>query len=606
MAEVSVDQTARHRRAVAAVEAIAAGLGGRPLAKAELAVFRRIAFTDGWAIPVRFSTGDVLTLALLVPADAPFAPSRLAVLDAPPPGRWPHLEPEGLVCVFPEGAAFSPDNPAGVADQLVREGIALLEDGLTGANAQDFRDEFKSYWDLRASGDRPVISLLAPDGVNRPAVALVVEGRLVVGDTEQSLLGWADRNYGFADPRKPRKAHPVLLLWPQAIPLPEQYPARGRDVLSLLGDDTAAINVAGTFFALHTGPHDVVLGLRTGSGVGFAALRVDAPRPEGGSKYPVDPVGRGFRPGHVPPAIALTRNLAPAVATKRRQVERADPDWVHGRDHDPSQLALRQTSIIAVGAGSLGSTPIELLAKAGIPDIYTIDGEALGRENTARHALGASYLGKDKATGLMERLTRDFPHLERLTGVVTRMGPDAQVDWERIRNANLILATTGKWQCDAFLNDLQQEGKFPPVLYCWVEAEAAAAHAVYIPPGGACLRCGMSDTGRPDVAVTSWPQDGQHRVPACGGAFTPYGAADLSWAHSLVAGEALRWALAPGKTSVHKVWVAETSRIVARGGAITPAFKRVFGDPGGGGFVRERAWPQARQCAACRARARAA
>ena len=70
-----------------------------------------------------------------------------------------------------------------------------------------------------------------------------------------------------------------------------------------------------------------------------------------GASQPTDE--RVFRPGKVPDEIILGRYLG-GSRVSRRSIDRADPDWVHGRGHDPRAAQLRQKTVLIIGCGSVG------------------------------------------------------------------------------------------------------------------------------------------------------------------------------------------------------------------------------------------------------------
>ena len=184
---------------------------------------------------------------------------------------------------------------------------------------------------------------------------------------------------------------------------------------------------------------------------------------------------------------------------------------------------------------------------------------------------------------------------------VDRVGPDATDLVEELATCDLIVSTMGNWAAENFLNDLQQHRTgFPPILYGWVEPNAAAAHAVLIPRGGACFRCGVDDKGRPDLRVTSWAKG--RRVlqePACGALFTPYGPTELCWAHALLAENVVNALMAEAHSAMHRAWIGPRSRIDAGGGTWSEKWVTDVGDPGGGGITVERAWPASANCPVC-------
>ena len=89
-------------------------------------------------------------------------------------------------------------------------------------------------------------------------------------------------------------------------------------------------------------------------------------------------------------------------------------------------------------------------------------------------------------------------------------------------------------------------------------------------------------------------------------AFTPYGPAELAWAHALLSGETIRCLIDQPGMPHHKIWVGQTANWAAQGGQVDPGWLKLMGDPGAGGMIRERQWPAAADCPVCRKMAQAA
>ncbi|MES0110133.1 ThiF family adenylyltransferase [Mesorhizobium sp. M0013] len=591
-----------HDQALLALDAYFHAYGATRMEPEELAANKALVAAAGWKFAVSFSDGRVLTLAVVVPAAFPFAAARLFVVDGPGVLAWPHLEDTGLLCVYPSQTSFSTERPVAVVHALLQEGVAMIEQNIAGNTAADFRAEFVSYWNRSVEAAPRVLSLVEARGDHRAVYVWKGQEDHIVADSEAALRRWLGHRFG--SPAKAAKydVSKALLLWLPAVPLPPDFPKNGADIRRLVAGDAAALELLGK--AIVDGTIDeVLLGARTETGIGFGSVKLTLPPKQDGLGRKHDPINRGFRPGRLPLKFALQRGLAPVSKVRRFQVQRVDHEWIHGRDHDARQTLLKGKRVVIVGSGSLGSTLAELVARAGIGNLYLIDGEVLEWENIGRHVLGAQSVGAMKSVQLARYLSANLPHL-----LAVEASPEviAAIDLERLQEADLIVATTGVWLVDSLLNHLQQSHGLPPILYGWLEPNAAAAHAVYIPGQGGCFRCGMSDIGTPDLAVTHWPQDGLVAVPACGGAFTPYGPAELAWAHALLSGETIRCLIDQPGMPHHKIWVGQTANWAAQGGQVDAGWLKLMGDPGAGGMVRERQWPAAADCPVCRKMAQAA
>ena len=282
-------------------------------------------------------------------------------------------------------------------------------------------------------------------------------------------------------------------------------------------------------------------------------------------------------------------------------VERADHGWIHGRDQDRRQTALRKRRVAVLGCGSLGGPLVRLLAQAGISNLLLVDPDGMDWPNVSRHELGATSVRCNKANELARVIAQDLPHLGEISARSRRLAPDETSLLREMASCDLIVSTTGNWAAESFLNDVHQEmPDYPPILYGWVEPHAAAAHAVLVMQGDACLRCGVNDKGRPHLTVTDWTYGSETlQAPVCGGAFTPYGPAELCWAHALLA-ECVIDTLTENLTaSTHRVWIGSLSRVEAAGGTWSPKWITEIGNPGTGGRRLERPWPVSTSCPVC-------
>lgn len=281
-------------------------------------------------------------------------------------------------------------------------------------------------------------------------------------------------------------------------------------------------------------------------------------------------------------------------------VERADHQWIHGRDQDHRQERLRQRRVAVVGVGSVGGAVAKLVAQTGVGGLLLIDPGTMGWSNVGRHQLGAASVGCNKALEMMREIGRAYPHINASIHC-EKLGPAANSVVRDLESCDLIVSATGNWAAESFLNDLQHgTNGFPPILYAWVEPKAAAAHAVLVLRGNTCFQCGVNDKGQPHVTVTDWAEaTNVLQEPACGAAFTPYGPVELQWAHALVVECVIDALVGDAMTTVHRVWIGRRARVEAAGGAWSEKWAAEFGDPGDGGVTLELPWPTSATCRVC-------
>lgn len=572
------------------------GLGAVALQAGELAGIGNGRFTAGWKLAVEFDAGHQHMFAVVLPEGFPYQPPRIAVLDAPPVLSWPHLEEGNILCVHPSGTSADPGAPAAQVQDLLNDALRLVQDILAGRLDGDFDGEFTAYWRRGAArGAETIMSLLKPGGGHRQVCIWRGKSFHVVAETEADLRRWIDNRFG-RERVKRRTFGKSLCLFAEAPIRPRDFPRTAADLRRLFAGDDAALELIAAQ-SLSGEDRDIVVAVPTPTGMGFAAITITSGRPSPPpGRNRVDTFWNGFRKGHMPRHVAVIRATSGESKVIRHVVNRVDHGWIHGRDHDPRQIVLSRANVLVVGCGSLGSSVAELLARAGVGRLTLMDGEVLDWPNISRHALGADQVGQPKAAALAHRLAAAFPHLPGIDAVDEHL---TLATAGRLAGRNLIVTTTGSWSVDSLVNARQRSGSIGTVLYSWLEPHAAAAHAVTIPAGGGCLRCHMSATGVPELPVTQWSSGGAIAIPSCGGTFTPYGAAELAFAHALVAGQALEALVDPVPDSRHTIWIGSTAGWPALGGSLSEAWRQEVGDPGEGGTVVRRPWMRVAPCPVC-------
>ena len=404
----------------------------------------------------------------------------------------------------PQTPTVSSQNPADVAALVLGDAYRLINESISGSNAEDFRREFLSYWGMAADPVPVFLNTVDPTFQSDRISVWRTAGVRVVGKSPTGLRKWLTR-WGAQPGRNGQYtlADGVLIWLPKPL-TPAEYPDTPADVRALVLQHSPEMHDVLEDLAMHcVRAIDVIFGARTAHGSCFGAVVL---RPPASLKLRNgQPVVKGFRPGRVPAGLLVGRYFsAPARATKAI-VKRADHLWIHGRDNDQRQARLRGASVAVLGCGSLGGPLARLLAQAGVGNLLLVDPETLDWPNIGRHALGASSVEQPKALALGREIEAAYPHLTEIAAQNKRVGMGEGGLMDDLLKYDLLVSTMGNWAAEGFLNDCQREREgFPPILYGWLEPHASAAHAVVVPKHGACLRCGVNDKGRPDLAVTDW------------------------------------------------------------------------------------------------------
>jgi len=595
MSASSLSEPDRSRTAFKSAVGFLEDLGATSLSAIELSEVGNGRFSSAYKMRVSVDAGREHVLAIAFPEGFPFVAPRVAVLDAPPILTWPHLEEGKLLCVLPPEASADPRAPVEQVKGLLNDAVRLMQDILDERLDSDFDLEFTAYWERGASpGVQRFKSLLAPVGTHRKVCIWRGQSFNVVAENTDDLRNWLINGYGRKRAAK-MKISETLFLEAKASIRPADYPSNTADLRRIFEGDEEALTLLSKQ-VLSESARDIIIAVPTPTGTGFAAISIVPSSNRLGDKGAGDKLWRGFRRGRMPHNIQVLRATSREIKVRRHSVDRVDHGWVHGRDHDPRQEILKNAKVLVVGCGSLGSSVAELLARAGVGQLSLIDGETLSWPNISRHALGADNVGNPKASALARRLTEAFPHHE---AVIAMDQPLTLATSDSLLGHDLVITTTGTWSVDCLVNEIQQTGKIRLVLYSWLEPHAAAAHAVSIPFSHACLQCHMSSTGVPELTVSQWGGGGAVPVPSCAGTFAPYGAAELAFAHALVAEQALDALLGSLHHSTHATWIGRTAIWKELGGKINPVWRHRIGDPGEGGMVIVRPWEKVATCPIC-------
>lgn len=587
----------RRQIAIEAVSAFVAERGGGRLSCGAAKRYGEGKFDIAWRLWMEWS-GTSREFHILADENFPYSWPHIALPDVEVLA-WPHVEEDGRLCLLPPDATASAENPVDVVRCLLVEAQNLVKESVMRSNVDDFRQEFLSYWCIAAGSSLTFTSLVEPRGPSRSIHIFRGKHTMVVGDCREDLVAWLRRK-ALTDSAGPPIEEGYLLWLPQPL-LPSEYPHTAADVRRLVEKhDDAGRQALGDHLVQLPARFYVLLGAATTHGVCFGAISIRKPERSGFGK-PREAMTRGFRPGHLHKSVLLNRYFPPTAEVAKHSVRRADHRWIHGRDRDDRQDALRSAKVAVLGCGSLGAAVGRMLAQSGVGSLLLVDPELMDWSNVGRHVLGAPSTLKNKADELASHVRQHFPHLRRVSSFPSRIGPAASDVVEELRSCDLIVNVTANWSGEGFLNDLQRSGtKFPPIVYGWLEAHALAAHAVVIRQNGACLRCGVDDLGIRNFAAIEWPNEGDVlQTPACGGTFSPYGPAELCWAQALVTETTLDVLLKPPTWKNHRIWIGQTHRVRQAGGIWTTELTNAVGDIRNGGFTFERPWLASPSCPVC-------
>lgn len=162
---------------------------------------------------------------------------------------------------------------------------------------------------------------------------------------------------------------------------------------------------------------------------------------------------KGFRPTLQNQWLLDRRTvLAPDTPIEWLKTANWSPDEISARGRLP--LEVRVKSVAVIGAGALGSAVAELLARAGVGELFIVDGDTLEMGNLVRHSLTMSDLGKSKAEAVANRLGRFSPNIDVVYATEHFVG-GTPGDLERLHRAEVIVDTSASDEVIAGLASIE-------------------------------------------------------------------------------------------------------------------------------------------------------
>jgi hypothetical protein len=530
----------------------------------------------GWAMTNAFG-------ALFVVFDSswPFSAPEIFIDNLHPNFEGVHVDGTGKVCLAPLHSTYSQSDPIQVIEHLLNETEELFRRGL--GSDEEFVDEFQSYWLRDMKPKEKSFSLLKLPGPSRMVSCFHGKSYAVYADDPSEIEDWLSRKYKVTDRVE---IMPEPLIWfPRGL-VPAEYPKRAgqfwRLVKQLVPEALPLLSKAG---GQNRNTQRIIFGFDTSNGPALGEIILKRPK-----KF-----SKGFRAGKLSNAIATARFYG-AEKTEAGYVSRVDHEWIHSRGGERSHIDLKNKKAIIVGCGALGSGVAMQLAKAGVGNLVLVDDDILKWDNLARHALGAKFVGQNKAEAMSIEINQQMPTV-RATSVASSWQKAVKNGILKINDADVIITTTGDWVTDSMLNfEARQNLNAAPLVIGWLEDHAVAGHALAIMDVGGCFACGTNEFGVFLDRLSYWPQSTMMEMPACGGQYQPYGSGYLATTQALVATTAIN--VINGKITKSELssWICSRSSVEELGGQWTE--KALVNLSYEGGFLKER-WGCNSSCELC-------
>lgn len=507
--------------------------------------YKKRGAVTGWAI----QPPDIAQrMIIFVDSRYPFSIPKTSIDPAPAALTYPHIEKDGYLCIAEAAAPKDEEMLEAVARDIIAESVELIKKCVSGENQKDFQDEILSYWDRAKSENTPKCYSLLDLDMDKTARKVTVwkgvEGKTInfIADTKDQGEQWLHQKLG---EHKKQSHTDALFAWSDKILTPQEYPQNNQEVCDLLRNHCGkeALRIYQELAGKTPEKIDVIIGFETDAGKALVGIVLERPRALSSYRMTArQELTKGFRAGKVNPVVAGNRYASVNAISQRMNIQRVDPSWALSRDSDKRIKILKEKTVTIVGCGSIGSEIARMLAQNGVCTFNLIDPDTMDWENIGRHALGADSIdikGSVEKTGILaETLKSQFPHIK-----IRSMHPEK---WENVlktdpqvfHESNLIIMTTGDWPAENAMNKymLAQEG-FPPVLYGWAEAYAAAGHSFAVLKKGGCFNCAFDDTTF-KFKLTYFENE-QQPLPTCGGVFQPFRSIELASINAIIAAHAI-------------------------------------------------------------------
>lgn len=155
-----------------------------------------------------------------------------------------------------------------------------------------------------------------------------------------------------------------------------------------------------------------------------------------------------------------------------------NPNRIYTRGGDTNNMKInrKDKKIAIIGCGSVGASLAYKLNKIGCSNLLLIDPDILSIDNISRHLLGIEYEQENKAKALKNFLGKQF-----FNSNIEAIEDRVENHLDKLKSQNLIITALGSEanHIEELIINKSVDGNLPPVISCWLEANAIAGHSVY-------------------------------------------------------------------------------------------------------------------------------
>ena len=426
----------------------------------------------------------------------------------------PHIDNKGKLCLFETEGILIDQNLPGIMMQSLLRAQAILKQGFSGKNENDFINEFELYW-----------AQLKDCRMAHLAVETGGKNRIVKGAIKKSPKRGKEKQIEYI--KRCRKASVYI----------------GENVESLkrwnLGK-TTVMNIA--YFVIHSKKYIFPPDIRKKLSIDyFNALLQFVPKEDlisimscpRNERIVVFEIHQPSEQTHLV-GMYIKGGILKEVSFEKVEelqpllMERADKKFLMKRVAEQESETYKNR-ILIIGCGSIGGHVICELAKAGYENLTIVDYEQLLEENIFRHVLGMEYVNHYKCEALKTYIQKNIPEV-RITTLVEKIEEAITEEDINFEDYNLIISAAGNHNLNRWINSWMINNRIKvPVVYLWNEVYGIGNHVAYIKYGNCgCYECFFDrdeETGEL-YDKTSYCKRGQiitESVGGCGKTYVPYG-----------------------------------------------------------------------------------
>jgi len=465
----------------------------------------------------------------------------------------PHIASFEQVCFQEaEGIIMDSSRPLHIIDWAINRAIEVIRVGLKKENLQDFVEEFEVYWEY-LNGET-IMNLFNPKTQSGNLVLLHNTKRKVkiIAETQNEIFDF----WGLKQ------------VWDKTVIYSATY-------VVLPATTVITPPILGTFWSLEElqanvkpakdampGKQKRSLFNNKRSKNGFILFAL--PRSSGG--YSLFGVQYMSEEGIHPLA---TDHKGAHIRLKPFTVKHCEKSYLVPRGGGNKNLSSKK--VLLVGCGSVGGHIAHELIRSGVLNLTLIDHDKLALENTFRHVLGKSQVGKNKAKAVEEELFLKYPFV-KVNSIDMHVEEAVNKSKISLQDFDLIVVAIGSPTVEMWINEQLYLIKHElPAIFTWLEPLGIGGHALVVTPKSkGCFKCLYTSENEDFYLVNraSFAASGQRfsmSLTGCNNLFTPYGSLDASRTAGIAVKAAIN--VLNGKTTKSELisWKGEAEEFLHQG-----------------------------------------